>query len=217
LHYKNKLLCKCNLSIVLGRLGRLVMTSPNGVTQLLQDWKNGDKAALDKLMPVVYDELRRIASRYLKQQRSNHTLQTTALVHEAYIRLVGKQDIEWQNRAHFFGIAARMMRYILLDYAVAQQAEKRGGGNLKLSLEDVIELPEKNELDVAVLHDSLNTLAEVDERKSQIVELKFFAGLSNEDVAEVMGVSLATVNREWRMARAWLQSELQKKDDIKTP
>ena len=188
------------------------MTSPNGVTQLLQDWKNGDKEALDKLMPVVYDELRRIASRYLKQQRSNHTLQTTALVHEAYMRLIGKQDIEWQNRAHFFGIAARMMRYILMDYAIAQQAEKRGGGNLKLSLDDVIELPEKNELDVAVLHDSLNTLAEVDERKSQIVELKFFAGLSNEEVAEVMGVSLATVNREWRMARAWLQSELQKKD-----
>src|SRR6185369_11984854 len=127
-------------------------------------------------------------------------------------RLIGKQDIEWQNRAHFFGIAARMMRYILMDYAVAQQAEKRGGGNLKLSLDDAIELPEKNELDVAVLHDSLNTLAEVDERKSQIVELKFFAGLSNEEVAEVMGVSLATVNREWRMARAWLQSELQKKD-----
>src|SRR6185503_13997328 len=126
------------------------MTSPNNVTQLLHDWKNGDKAALDKLMPVVYDELRRIASRYLKQQRSNHTLQTTALVHEAYMRLIGKQDIEWQNRAHFFGIAARMMRYILMDYAVAQQAEKRGGGNLKLSLDDVIELPEKNELDVAV-------------------------------------------------------------------
>ena len=191
------------------------MTSPNNVTQLLQNWKNGDKEALDELMPVVYDELRRIASRYLKQQRSNHTLQTTALVHEAYMRLIGKQDIEWQNRAHFFGIAARMMRYILMDYAIAQQAEKRGGGNLKLSLDDVIELPEKNELDVAVLHDSLNTLAEVDERKSQIVELKFFAGLSNEEVAEVMGVSLATVNREWRMARAWLQSELQKKDDTK--
>ena len=188
------------------------MTSSSGVTQLLQDWKNGDKAALDKLMPVVYDELRRIASRFLRKQRSNHTLQTTALVHEAYVRLVGKQDLEWQNRAHFFGVAARMMRFILMDYALAQQTEKRGGGNLKLSLDDNIDLPEKNELDLVVLHDSLNTLAEVDERKSQVVELKFFAGLSNEEIAEVMGISLATVNREWRMARAWLQSELKKQN-----
>jgi RNA polymerase sigma factor (TIGR02999 family) len=189
------------------------MTSPNEVTQLLQNWKNGDKTALDKLMPVVYDELRRIASRFLKQQRPNHTLQTTALVHEAYVRLVGKQDMEWQNRAHFFGVAARMMRFILMDYALAQQTEKRGGGNLKLSLDEAMTLPEKNELDVAALNDSLNTLAEVDERRSQIVELKFFSGLSNEEVAEVMGISLATVNREWRMARAWLQSELSKSDD----
>jgi RNA polymerase sigma factor (TIGR02999 family) len=186
------------------------MDSQKELTQLLQSWRNGDKAALDKLMPIVYDELRRIASHYLRRQRANQTLQTTALVHEAYLRLIGKEDIDWQNRAHFFGVAARMMRYILIDYALAQQTEKRGGGNIKLSLDEGIEVPDRKDLDIETLNEALNTLAAVDERKSQIVELRFFAGLSNEEIAEVLGTSLATVNREWRMAKAWLRSELGK-------
>jgi RNA polymerase sigma factor (TIGR02999 family) len=188
---------------------------PEDVTKMLQDWRSGDKSALDRLMPVVYDELRRIASRYLSRERSDHTLQTTALVHEAYIRLVKDQDLQLQNRAHFFGIAAHIMRRILVKYAIARKAEKRGGGDYKLSLDEAIGLPEKpeqNELDIIALNDVLNTLAAVDERKSKIIELRFFAGLNNEETAEAMGLSLATVNREWRTARAWLHKELQKRE-----
>jgi len=189
------------------------MTPAMDVTQLLKDWKSGDMAALDRLMPVVYDELRRIASHYLHRQQPNQTLQTTALVHEAYIRLVGKQDMDWQNRAHFFGVAARMMRYILIDYALAQKTEKRGGSNLKLSLDEAIGLPEKKEFDIVDLHEALNRLADLDPRKGEVVELRFFAGLSNEEIAEVLKISLATVNREWRSAKAWLRSEMENTDD----
>jgi RNA polymerase sigma factor (TIGR02999 family) len=187
------------------------MGSPKDVTKMLMDWREGDKTALDRLLPVVYDELRRIAGSYLRRERSNHTLQTTALVHEAYLRLVGEQDTQWQNRAHFFAVAAQMMRNILVSYAVAQKAEKRGGNIYKFPLDEAIGMPERRDMDVLALNDALNDLATMDPRKSRVVELRFFAGLSNEEIAEVMGISLATVNREWRLIKAWLYNEVIKK------
>lgn len=193
--------------------GGLMTASATDVTQMLQDWRSGDKSALDKLMPIVYDELRRIASNYLRKQRPGHTLQTTALVHEAYMRLVGKEDTDWQNRAHFFGFAAKTMRYVLMEYAALKETEKRGGGQIKLSLDEAIGTPEKQDFDLSALNDALETLAAMDERQCRIVELRFFAGLSNEEIAEALGISLATVNREWRLAKAWLRSEILKGDE----
>lgn len=184
------------------------MVSSADVTQMLRDWRKGDRAALDRLMPVVYDELRQIAARFLRNRRPGHTLQTTALVHEAYIRLIGKQDNDWQSRVHFFGFAAKTMRYILMEYAASQKTEKRGGGQIKLSLNEALETPERQDFDLLALHEALDILAAMDERQSQIVELRFFAGLGNEEIAELLGVSLATVNREWRMAKAWLHTAL---------
>ena len=146
------------------------------------------------------------------RQRPGHTLQTTALVHEAYMRLIDSQDMDWQSRSHFFNVAAKIMRHILVNHAVSCSAEKRGGDRIKLSLDEVMGLAENRDLDILALNDALNELAQLDERQSQIVELKFFAGLANEEIAEVMEISLATVNREWRVARAWFQSELISKD-----
>jgi RNA polymerase sigma factor (TIGR02999 family) len=191
------------------------MASTAEVTQLLQNWRNGDGSALDRLFPIVYDELRQIAARYLRKQRPGHTLQTTALVHEAYIRLIEKQDMDWQNRAHFFGFAAKTMRYVLMEYAMARKTDKRGGGQILLSLDEAIALPERKEFDLLALNDALSTLAEMDERQSNLVELRFFAGLSNEEIAEVLGISLATVNREWRSAKAWLRTEMENHKDRK--
>jgi RNA polymerase sigma factor (TIGR02999 family) len=187
------------------------MDSPKEVTQMLMAWRKGDKTALDKLLPVVYDELHRIAGNYLRRERPNHTLQTTALVHEAYLRLADEQDIQWQNRTHFFAVAAQMMRRILVNYAVAQKTEKRGGDLFKLPLDEAILLPEKQNMDILALNDALNDLEIMDPRKSRIVELRFFAGLSNEEIAEVMEISLATVNREWRLIKAWLYNEVVKR------
>jgi len=167
-----------------------------------------EKEALDKLMPAVYDELRRQAARYLRRERAGHTLQTTALIHEAYVRLVDQRNVEWQNRAHFFGIAAQMMRRILVDHARTKKRAKRGGSDVKISLADATILVKEQDLDVVALDEALTRLAEIDEQQSRIVELRFFSGLTVEETAEVMGISPATVKRDWSMAKAWLHREL---------
>ena len=178
------------------------------VTQLLMNWSQGDQGALEQLMPLVYGELRRLASSYLRRERSNHTLQSTALVHEAFMRLVNQQDVQWRNRAHFYAIAAQMIRRILVDYARSQHAEKRGAGAVKLALDDAMAAPQQADLDLLGLNDALDRLAELDSRQSRIVELRFFAGLSIEETAEVMHLSPASIKREWNTARAWLFREM---------
>lgn len=187
------------------------MSNPtHEVTGLLLDWNNGQAEALERLMPLVYDELRHIAARYLRKERQDHTLQTTALVHEAYIRLIDQNQANWQNRAQFFGVAAQMMRRILVDHARGHQADKRGGGAAKLSLDEAIEIADQKEVDLIALDDALNQLAQLDEQQCRVVELRFFAGLTVEEVAEVMKLSPATIKREWSMAKAWLHRELSK-------
>ena len=180
------------------------------VTRLLVSWSQGDQAALDQLMPLVYGELRRLASAYLRRERSNHTLQSTALVHEAFMRLVNQQEVQWRNRAHFFAIAAQMIRRILVDYARAQHTEKRGSGSVKLELDEAMAAPLESgfDLDVLALNDALDQLSRLDVRQSRIVELRFFAGLSIEETAEIMKLSPASIKREWNSARAWLFREM---------
>jgi RNA polymerase sigma factor (TIGR02999 family) len=180
------------------------------VTQLLQQWSSGQKNALDKLMPVVYAELRKLARSYLRNERPDHTLQTTALVNEAYIRLIDQQNVNWQNRAHFFGIAAQAMRRILVDHARKKQAAKRGRGERKESFDEAKGTPDKKDVDLVALDDCLVSLEQTDERQCRIVELKYFVGLSVEETAEVLEISPATVKREWAMAKAWLRRELQR-------
>jgi len=183
--------------------------SPEGITQLLERWSQGDEEALDQLMPLVYGELRRLAGAYLRRERSNHTLQSTALVHEAFMRLVQQQDVQWRNRAHFYAIAAQMIRRILVDYARSQHAEKRGSGAIKLALDEAMAVPQTGaDIDLLGLNDALDRLAELDERQGKIVELRFFAGLSIEETAEVMHLSPASIKREWQTARAWLFREM---------
>lgn len=179
-----------------------------GVTQLLVAWGEGDKAALDELMPVVYDELRRLAQRYLSRERPGHTLQTTALVHEAYLRLVDQRSVNWQNRAQFFGIAAQMMRRILINHAKDRHAKKRQGYAARVSLDDAVSFFEQRELDLVALDEALNGLALLDPQQTQIVELRFFGGLTIEEVAEVLGLSPATIKREWDSAKLWLRRQL---------
>jgi RNA polymerase sigma factor (TIGR02999 family) len=179
-----------------------------GVTQLLVNWSKGDQAALERLMPLVYGELHRLAAAYLRRERPNHTLQSTALVHEAFMRLVNQQDVEWRNRAHFYAIAAQMIRRILVDYARSQRAEKRGAGAVKLELDEALAVPQKSDVDLLGLNDALERLAEMDPRQGRIVELRFFAGLSIEETAEVMQLSPASIKREWNSARAWLFRDL---------
>ncbi|MEE8278523.1 MAG: sigma-70 family RNA polymerase sigma factor [Thermoanaerobaculia bacterium] len=174
------------------------------VTQLLVDWSNGDREAEAKLMPVVYDELRKLAARYLKHERSDHTLQTTALVHEAYLRLVDQRRVEWRNSLHFYALAASMMRRILVDHARSHRYAKRGGGARKLSLDEVSELSSERAQHLVAVDDALSSLAEIDPELSKIVELRFFGGLENSEVAELLGVSVPTVVRRWRTAKAWL-------------
>jgi RNA polymerase sigma factor (TIGR02999 family) len=179
------------------------------VTQLLVNWSKGDEAALEQLMPLVYGELRRLAGAYLRRERSNHTLQSTALVHEAFMRLVQQQDVQWRNRAHFYAIAAQMIRRILVDYARSQHAEKRGSGAIKLALDEAMAVPQVGaDIDLLGLNDALDRLTELDERQGRIVELRFFAGLSIEETAEVMHLSPASIKREWQTARAWLFREM---------
>jgi RNA polymerase sigma factor (TIGR02999 family) len=176
----------------------------SSITKLLFRWREGDQDALQQLMPLVYDELRRLAHHYLRKERSDHTLQSTALVHEAYLRLAGEKPPEWQNRAHFFGIAANIMRRILVEHARGRKAAKRGGDDYHLILDDAIAFLNPINLDVLALDRALSELAELDAQQSRIVELRFFAGLSIEDTSEVMGISSATVKRDWVTARAWL-------------
>jgi len=184
------------------------MNSAEPVTELLVRWRQGDQAALDRLLPLVYGELHRIADRHLRRERVGHTLQATALVNEAYLRLVGERGVEWQNRAHFYAIAARRMRHILVEHARARDAEKRGGGQYMLSLSKADRFTPRGDVNLLALDEALARLQELDERKSRVVELRYFGGLSIEDTAEVLGISPATVKREWSMARAWLRREL---------
>jgi RNA polymerase sigma factor (TIGR02999 family) len=181
------------------------------VTQLLLEWRNGNERALDRLMPLVYDELRRLAASYMRRERPDHTLQPTALLNEAYLRLVDQTRIAWQGRAHFFGIAAQMMRRILLDHARQLKAAKRGSGGSKLPLEAALGEPERQDVDVIALDEALTRLEELDPRQSRVVELRFFAGLEVNEVAEVLGISRATVNREWAIARTWLYREISRR------
>jgi RNA polymerase sigma factor (TIGR02999 family) len=185
--------------------------APSRVTELLQGWRAGDREALDALLPLVYAELRRLAHHHLRNERPDHTLQSTALVHEAYFRLVGQDFPQWEGRAHFFAIAAQLMRQILVDYARRHRASKRGSGACMLTLEDAVALPRRKDVDVVALDDALNTLAEIDPRQSRVVELRFFAGLSLEEISEVMGIATATVQRDWTAARAWLHREISRR------
>jgi RNA polymerase sigma factor (TIGR02999 family) len=189
----------------------MAQPSPHEVTRLLVAWSSGDEAALEHLMPLVYDELRRLARRYMHSERPGHTLQTTALVNEAYLRLVHWRDVQWQNRAHFFAVSAQIMRRILVDFAREKFSVKRGAGTLRVSLSEASELPQGRDADLVELDDALTALAAVDSRKSQVVEMRFFGGLSNREVAEVLKVSEETVMRDWRLAKVWLLRELGKK------
>jgi len=180
----------------------------NQVTELLYRWRRGDQSALDALVPLVYNELRRIANHYLQAERSDHTLQSTALVHEAYVRLAEQDLPQWQNRAHFFAVAAQLMRQILVDHARSHRASKRGGNVYKMALDEAEEEPLAVDVDIIALDDALKSLGEMDPQQSRVVELKFFGGLSIEDTAEALGISASTVKRDWITARAWLYREL---------
>jgi RNA polymerase sigma factor (TIGR02999 family) len=182
--------------------------APEAVTQLLLAWSNGDREALDRLMPLVYDELRRLARRYMRRERVGHTLQTTAVINEAYLKLVDQQHVRWQNRAHFYAISAQLMRRILVDHARRHAYAKRGGGALRVSLDETVMAAPEQTADVVAVHEALERLAEIDERKSRVVELRFFGGLSIEETAEVVGVTPMTVTRDWKTAKAWLHREI---------
>jgi RNA polymerase sigma factor (TIGR02999 family) len=184
------------------------MTSPPEITGLLIDWNNGSPEALEKLMPMVERELRRIAANYMRRESPGHTLQTTALVNEAYLKLVDQREVRWQNRAHFFALASQLMRRILLDHARSQRRAKRGGGTVLVDLDEVAVIaPEKSE-DLIALDEALEALAEFDTQKSKIVEMRFFGGLTVNEVAEVLGIAPVTVMLHWRLAKAWLRREM---------
>ncbi len=189
--------------------------SSQPVSELLVRWKQGDQEALEALLPLVYDELRRLAHHHLEAERAGHTLQSTALVHEVYLRLVDQEPLRLDNRAHFFAVASHLMRQILVDYARKHHATKRGAGNLTLTLDDAIALPKKRKLHLVELDDALNGLAALDTRQCHIVELRFFGGLTIDETSQVLGVSSATIKREWTAARAWLyrQMDAQRKSD----
>ena len=182
--------------------------SPHRVTQLLAHWSEGDEAALGELTPLVYEELRRLAHHFMSGQRPDHTLQTTALVSEAYLRLADQTNPSWQNRAHFFAVAARAMRQILVNYAKSNRAQKRGGGALKIELDEAAIASPEQSAEIVDLHEALERLAILDARKAHVVELKYFGGLNHDEIAEVMKVSAVTVRRDWVFAKAWLHNEL---------
>jgi RNA polymerase sigma-70 factor, ECF subfamily len=184
-----------------------MQAQPN-ITQVLERWSNGEQSALDELLPLIYKELRRLAGNYIRRERHDHTLQPTALINEVFLRLIDQQDIKWQNRAHFFGIAAKLMRRILVDHARLHQAAKRGGAHYSLSLSKADRIASQPSVNLLTLHLTLQRLEELDPQQSQIVELRFFGGLTIEETAEVLSVSHATVERDWKMARAWLRHEL---------
>src|SRR5215813_248202 len=195
--------------------GAISMDAPprEQITQMLVDWGNGDEAALEKLTPLVYDQLHRLARRYMTKERPGHTLQTSALVNEAFIRLIDWKNVQWQNRAHFFGVSAQIMRRILVDFARSRDYAKRGGGARRISLDEAAAIPSERATDLVALDDALNILAELDQRQSRVVELRFFGGLSLEETAEVLKVSVGTVRRDWSLARAWLHRELSRGSD----
>ena len=184
--------------------------APTDVTLLLKQLSAVDHDAVDQLVPVLYNELRRLAAYYLRQERSNHTLQATALVHEAYLRLVDQRAVEWKNRSHFFGVAAQVMRRILLDYARSHQAVKRGGPSPKISLDDAMVYGEDQTGQLVALDELLTRLSSMDPQQGRIVELRFFGGMSVEETAELLGISPRTVKRDWAMAKSWLSRELRK-------
>jgi len=183
---------------------------PHEVTQLLVAWSDGDRAALDELTPLVYEELHRLAHNHMGRERQGHTLQTSALVNEAYVRLIDQRNVRWQNRAQFFSIASRLMRRILIDHARSHQYAKRGGGTRRVSLDEAAVVAEEQATELVALDDALKSLEAIDPRKCQVVELRFFGGLSVEESAEVLGVSAVTVMRDWSTAKAWLQREMEK-------
>jgi RNA polymerase sigma factor (TIGR02999 family) len=185
----------------------MIPSSPN-VTELLRNWSDGDKQAQEKLFQVVYNELHRQAARYLRNENPGLSLQTTDLIHEAYLRLTSQQHVEWQNRLHFFAIAAKVMRRILIDHVRSRQAAKRGGSDIRLPLEDAMIVSPARDLDLLALDEALTRLAAIDSQQSQIVELRFFSGLSVEETAKVLDVSERTVKRDWNVAKAWLRREL---------
>jgi RNA polymerase sigma factor (TIGR02999 family) len=174
------------------------------ITRILKSWSGGNREAVDDLMPLVYDELHKVAAQYLRHQRPDHTLQPTALVNEAYLKLIDISDVDWQDRAHFFAFASQTMRHILVDYARTQAREKRGGGAQKLSLDEAISFSKETEVDLLSLDEALRELAAIDQQQGKIVELRFFGGLTVEETAVVLHISPATVKREWRIAKAWL-------------
>jgi RNA polymerase sigma factor (TIGR02999 family) len=188
-------------------------SSQKQITQLLVAWGDGDTDALEKLTPLVYDELHRLARRYMGRERPGHTLQTTALVNEAYVRLIDWKNVQWQNRAHFYAVSAQIMRRILVDFARARDYAKRGGGARKVSLDEAAMISGGRGRDLVALDEALNALAELDDRQSRVVELRFFGGLSLEEVAEVLKVSVGTVRRDWSLARAWLHRELNRNQE----
>ena len=183
------------------------------ITRLLVDWRGGDQAALEQLMPLVHDELRRLARRHMAHERVGHTLQATALVNEAFVRLIDVRQVKWQDRAHFFAMSSRLMRRILVDFARSKGYQKRGGGAQKVSLDDALVVATEPGQDLVALDDALNALAAFDARKSQVVEMRFFGGLSVEETAEALNVSVETVMRDWKLAKAWLLRELKQSSD----
>jgi RNA polymerase sigma factor (TIGR02999 family) len=178
------------------------------VTELLSRWTRGDHEALDALVPVVYRELRRMAARYLRRERAEHTLQPTALVHEAFLKLIDQRDVRWQSRAHFFGVSARLMRRILVDHGRERAARKRGGGRHRIPIDDALAITASNQIDILAVDDALHRLASIDPDQVRLVELRFFAGLTIDETAEILGWSSGSVKREWTVAKAWLQREL---------
>lgn len=184
--------------------GETKQGSADQVTELLLEWRQGDDAALEKLTPLVYDEIRRIAHRFMQRERSGHTLQTTALVNEAYVRLLGKQQIDWDSRAHFFAVTAQVMRHVLVDHARRRRYLKRGGEAQRVPIEDVALMSDKRAGELIALDEALDRLAEMDQRKARVIELRYFGGLSLEETAAILDVSVMTVRRDWRAAKAWL-------------
>ena len=187
--------------------------TPQEVTELLLAWNKGDSAALDRLVPLVYAELHRLAKGYLRRERAGHTLQTTALIHEAYLRLIDARRVQWQNRAHFFGVAARLMRQILVGLARERGYQKRGGGARQVSFDEALVIDEGRGAELVELDEALAALAQFDERKAQVVEMRFFGGLTEEEIAAALDVSPETVRRDWRLARSWLRRRLGWKQD----
>ena len=178
------------------------------ITRILRAWSGGDREAVDDLMPLVYDELHKVAARYLRKQRQDHTLQPTALVNEAYLKLIDISSVSWQDRAHFFAVASQTMRHVLVDHARSKNRDKRGGGAQKLSLDEAVSFSKNQEVDLLALDESMRELAVMDEQQSRIVELRFFGGLTVDETAVVLHISPATVKREWRIAKAWLHNRM---------